>query len=535
MLNDYANARASLLAWAQQAVDAGWLAPSRMEELRRMERQQAEALFQTRTHRPLLVAFFGGTGVGKSSLLNRLAGEPIARTGLERPTSHEVTLYLHRDFQLGLLPAELPIAHTRIAYHNEPDRRLLAWVDMPDMDSTAQENRALVEAWLPYIDWIVYVVTPERYHDDLGWRFLQQRGHRHAWLFVMNHYDQGRPDQLADFRRRLREEGFSDPLLLRTSCAQPASADDFPQLEQRIQQAIGQHSLHLLQQLGLQARMDDLTGQSRRLAALLGTTEAWRLAAQQWDDRIERTLGQLAQGLRQQALSRVALLARDKLSASTLPDQFQPLAESLLGPRQEDQLSALNLHLSNDLQSAGLPAGPFSEHLQPLARQQCAGLRQLLLDQWDEALLRPGHPLRRGCYALNRQLHWLLPFAAALWAVQHAVGQYYLGTQGRAGFLGIDFILHSALLIALAWLLPHLLERQLRPGPPLILRQGVNRWLKALMPQLRGQYQGLWQQLEQQRLGLLEAMRQSFPSTVPVEKPVELSRFLINSKKGDNA
>ena len=45
--------------------------------------------------RPLVVGLFGGTGVGKSSLLNRLADADIARTGVVRPTSMEITVYLH--------------------------------------------------------------------------------------------------------------------------------------------------------------------------------------------------------------------------------------------------------------------------------------------------------------------------------------------------------------------------------------------------------------------------------------------------------
>ena len=46
----------------------------------------AETAAQGQSERPLVVGLFGGTGVGKSSLLNRLAGSDIARTGVVRPT-----------------------------------------------------------------------------------------------------------------------------------------------------------------------------------------------------------------------------------------------------------------------------------------------------------------------------------------------------------------------------------------------------------------------------------------------------------------
>ena len=66
-----------------QAHQDGWISDEQLKSLQHMELQQAESLFAEQTHRPLLIGLFGGTGVGKSSLLNRLAGESIAKTGVE--------------------------------------------------------------------------------------------------------------------------------------------------------------------------------------------------------------------------------------------------------------------------------------------------------------------------------------------------------------------------------------------------------------------------------------------------------------------
>jgi len=308
--------------------------------------------------------------------------------------------------------------------------------------------------------------------------------------------------------------------------------DDFPQLEQRINQAIQEHSLELLQQLGLQARMEDLREQMLRLADILGTPDAWQQAKQGWDRRVQEAADHFSQSMQQQALARITLLEQEKLDASVLQDQFDPLVQALAGPRAEDKLVALNLHLGNDLRAANLPASPFDQVLQDLAKRNVAEMRQGLRDQLDAAFIRPGSLLRRGLYGLNRQLQWALPFAAALWAVQHAISRYYLGTQGQAQFLGLDFVLHSGLLIGLGWLLPRLLEPRLKPGPGLILRQGSKRGIKALSLQLREQYRELWQQLEGQRQALQQELGLKIASEdKAMGESATMSRFVQDPTK----
>ena len=518
----------ALQAWAVSAREAGWLGDRELSRLEQVEQQQAEALFQGQGERPLIVAFFGGTGVGKSSLLNRLAGAPIARVGVQRPTSQEVTLYLHRSCRLTDLPQDLPLDETRIAYHDDDSRRLVAWLDLPDIDSVEARHRQLVQAWLPYVDWLIYVVSPERYQDEQGWRFVQQRGGRHAWLFVMNQWDLGGTEaQIEDFSRRLRGEGFRSPIILRTRCGPEAGDDDFPRLEQTITQAIRAYGLERLQQLGTQAREQEL----RRIGAdYLERLGRCRLAAFQegWqqvvDSHLDSIRAELAQnrGLltRSYAAPRVSWWRRPKAEAVDLgPDR---LLDQLWGERIETRVEELVIELENTLLQHDLPRRPFEAGLARLRDDARNRFREAARQPVLQALTRPGGAVRRATHRLLSALSWLLPLGAAGWAAFHLVRQFYLGTRGEGAFLGLDFAVHAILLIGLAWFIPWLLGLKLEPDPAAIvegaLKAGSEAGVQALQSLaqevLSGSCAGV-DGLEQALTRLLETPAEP-PSPLPV-------------------
>ncbi|MCP4287138.1 MAG: hypothetical protein GY792_22285 [Gammaproteobacteria bacterium] len=459
--------------WSESASAEGWISGQEIVQLREIERQQAEAIFSRKGQRPLIVAFFGGTGVGKSSLLNRLAGENIARAGVERPTSHEVTLYLHSDYRLGEFPVGLPLDETRIAYHSDDQRRLIAWLDMPDFDSVEERHRDLVQAWLPYVDWLIYVVSPGRYQDDIGWRFIQQRGGKHSWLFVMNQWDQGHSEQLEHLRTRLQQEGFGDPVILRTSCVDTdRSEDDFNLLEKTVNGAIETYGLELLQQLGVQARMEELQRVSDEFADRLEGYPLEELAAA-WREKLSQSLGEvekellinsrlLAQGFQQE----VGLPWRAaKKGAGDDLARVQPaeLLVQIWNKRIDTRMNDLADELENLLQQHDVPPVPFGHWLQRLRDDSKNAFLHGGESACAKVLLKPGSTVRRGVYRLANWLSWVLPLTASGWAGYHLVIRFYQGTQGEAEFLGLDYAIHSSLLILLSWLLPWLLQRKLKP------------------------------------------------------------------------
>ncbi|MGF1546622.1 MAG: hypothetical protein ACFCUG_04815 [Thiotrichales bacterium] len=492
--------------WADELLKSGWIAAADATALENIEHRQVEHLFRTQSVRPLIVALFGGTGVGKSSLLNRLAGEAIARVGVERPTSQTVTLYLHQDFRGNLMPDELPTTGTQIAWHHDETRRLVAWLDMPDFDSTELTHRDQVVAWLPYVDWLIYVVSPERYQDDLGWRFLRERGQRHSWLFVMNQWDQGVPAQLDDFKARLRDEGFENPIVLRTSCIEPRVPDDFVALETTIRDALKEFGLEVLQRVGAHARASDLEHYLQGVSGRLGEPEAWRTLARDWagivrdglhalDDQLQLQRTTLAQ----RYLIDDAALQRYLRDSQTGGELNQGILEHLWQPRNDTRLTDLNLALVNRIQQSGMTQHPAFELLRGFVAHARETLRATLQTRMAEAFAKPGTALQRSVHRVAEAATWFLPLLASLWVVYVVVNGFAAGTRGEQSFLGIDYAVHSALLIGLAWLIPWLLRRATRPSLVQSVQAALSAGTGQGVERLAREYQALWERFSQVR------------------------------------
>jgi GTPase Era involved in 16S rRNA processing len=481
MAYDYSSLVQTTKRWAEQALAAGWINTDVAQQLSDVDTRTPDTLFNHSGSRPLIVAFMGGTGVGKSSLLNRLAGKAIARAGIVRPTSREVTLYHHHSVAIKHLPEQLPLAQIKTSEHDNESRKNVIWIDMPDFDSTEQSNKRQVLEWLPHIDVLIYVVSPERYRDEKAWRLLLAEGGRHAWLFVLNQWDRGQTEQYEDFKQQLHKAGFTDPVIFKTICGESLQADEFVQLESTISSLATEHIVAQLEQRSSQIKKDELRQNLQGTRRLLGSVSAFQQLPTLWQEQWQRSAHVLQQGFAwpvQQLAKHYADHAADLLNNPATAKYTTSGAKINLWDdwseaRFDDALDEFVINADQ----LGVPVSPLKKQLSTL-REKAPKIVQAQSElSARQALANPGNALHRGFLKFMRLCEIVLPLAAICWVGYQVFIGYYTSNMTDVEYLGVDFAIHSSLLIAITWLTPFFILKKLKPSLEKSALRGLNKGL----------------------------------------------------------
>ena len=498
--------------WARQAGESYWFSPSDLEALQGLEDRSPSTLFDPSTQRPLVAAFFGGTGAGKSTLLNRLAGQAIAKTGVERPTSREVSLYLHASINTQQLERHFSLNGIRMAQHQDDAARSILWIDMPDIDSIETQNLELVKSWLPHIDVLIYVVNPERYRDDRGWQILLEHGRDHAWVFVMNQWDRAHPLQLEAFETMLKAAHFKSPVILKTDCREShlRASDEFETLKAILLEISNRHNLQQLEIRTEEARFEHLEATVQQLLDRLGSEinyldlqKPWENISQQaekdlmagleWPMRAlaRRFVGAEANPLKKSGAEPQESLTRDSLNRS----EPLPLWDDWAMGRLQDAFDRLIVEAGQ----RGLPMRPLKSELDALAHETGHRITTQAQLGLRLALARPGSlPQRLGLRAAGT-LSVLLPLAAMAWVAFQVTKGYYDSATLHLDYLGSDFAIHSLLLISVAWLLPFFAYTRLKPSLERTGYKGLERAIHQTLLAVFNDAGGLLKKKDEER------------------------------------
>jgi 50S ribosomal subunit-associated GTPase HflX len=162
----------------------------------------------------LVVALAGGTGSGKSSLLNALVSETVVTVGAVRPTTSTATAVIPALASADLSRLMVTLNVDAIVRCESLSRTI--FVDLPDFDSVETAHRVIVEKVLPNVDAVLWVFDPEKYADPVVHEAFLSRltAYEDQFIFVLNQTDRlgdDAPAVGADLERQLTEDGYERP------------------------------------------------------------------------------------------------------------------------------------------------------------------------------------------------------------------------------------------------------------------------------------------------------------------------------------
>jgi energy-coupling factor transporter ATP-binding protein EcfA2 len=157
-----------------------------------------------RLESPLVVATFGGTGTGKSTLVNALIGQEASESGRQRPTTTMPILLVHPDLETNALGLDLSQFHVKRL--DAPVLRDLIIIDCPDPDTSeaaeSGSNLARLRSILPHCDVLLYVSTQQKYRSARIAEELADAASGCRLVFVQTHAEQD-SDIREDWRQSL--------------------------------------------------------------------------------------------------------------------------------------------------------------------------------------------------------------------------------------------------------------------------------------------------------------------------------------------
>ncbi|WP_298030325.1 phage protease [uncultured Desulfovibrio sp.] len=184
-----------------------------------------------------VVALFGGTGSGKSSLFNALTKLQFADVGARRPTTSRAAACSWGDDAnalltfLGVDPSRRIRRESLLDADDQDELAGLVLLDVPDYDSVTTAHALQVDRLVPLTDVLVWVLDPQKYADSaLHDGYLRGLGARQEDMLVLvNQIDTlpvgGRDRLLEDVGNLLVADGLAGVTVLPVSAVRGDNLD----------------------------------------------------------------------------------------------------------------------------------------------------------------------------------------------------------------------------------------------------------------------------------------------------------------------
>ncbi|HIQ23341.1 MAG TPA: hypothetical protein EYH34_19125, partial [Planctomycetes bacterium] len=207
-----------LKQWADGAPRWGPARAAQALVRRLLERAQT---MRVRIEGPLVVANLGGTGTGKSALVNALVGEEVVPVGRSRPTTRLPILVCRPDLSPKLLGIDGDTV--QVIQRDLPALADMVLIDCPDPDTSEESggrgsNLARLRRILPHCDVLLVTTTQQKYRSARVADELAAAAAGARLVFVQTHADQD-DDIREDWRRVLQPQYQTGHIFLVDSLA----------------------------------------------------------------------------------------------------------------------------------------------------------------------------------------------------------------------------------------------------------------------------------------------------------------------------
>ena len=138
---------------------------------------------------------------------------------------------------------------------------------------------------------------------------------------------------------------------------------------------------------------------------------------------------------------------------------------------------------------SGLPVAPLKNQLAAVRTKAPKIVQAQSELHVREALAHPGNALHRAFLKFVRVCEIILPLAAISWVGYHVFVGYYQSNETHDHYLGMDFAIHSSLLILMSWLIPWFILKKLKPSLEKSALNGLTKGLENAINMIDGEVQ----------------------------------------------
>jgi len=140
----------------------------------------------------LVISLMGGTGVGKSQMINAFVGEEVsASSSLRAFTEHKV-FYIHSDYKEVLEHLKIFEQEDSLVVHSSEIFKDIVLVDLPDFDGYIKKHKQQVDTMVKHTDITIWVIDYNKYNDaSIHREYLKPLSvHQDSFVFALNKIDE---------------------------------------------------------------------------------------------------------------------------------------------------------------------------------------------------------------------------------------------------------------------------------------------------------------------------------------------------------